>query len=1184
MFKSGLPKKIQEFLLIKQPSDYYEMILSIRQFIGANAVLFVGNEEGEKKEHSKKNEKYQRQKNSESKSMYCSICKTQTHNTRDCRYKKNNNQIKTEKNTQSPTVVCFACGEEGHIKPNCPRKTGGYNRQSNQAASSNNVTQASFPPCDTCKKTNHKSENCFFKLINAVQKSQNLTAMNKKQDELMNIAINDNQDKIAFLPDTGAARTMIPYKDFKRLKLSYSTRSTPNLTHAGNNALELLGMTDLTLHLGDRRLYVSAAVAEDAVPFGLLGRDVLEEYGLFAGKIGGRWMLTDTITTSSYKTEQVAYQCLQLDHELEEPTTKKTYGSKPRDDEIYHHRPVPTTETFFSRGCTQPKNTDENNGDGLCIDFITEGEDQRGLDKPVAVKFAKETTKMFDKQWLEKMTTIASKATGVLDNEPTKIEIKGEIIKQRPYGGSRRKEELIKSEVNKLIDKGFVEKSSASGCAPVLLVKKPKIDPQDEKEVQRYRMVEDYRQLNEITVKNAGTLPNIDKLFDKIQGKAYYVLIDLVDAFYHQRITEDSKPKTAFVTETGLYQFKRLLQGWTNSPQIFQDKIEEVLEEGKKKKRISENTWNFVDDIIGAGDDLKTLKEETEALIEWLVEKGLMINIPKSSFGVTECRYLGYELSSRGRALNAQIITKIEDKLRVLLTGPEINSQETEVIKNQAQKIVGLINFYRKFIRKTSEKTQILTEKIKNPTPFTAKQKKKIENLFEELNDKKYITSIKPNVPLRIYTDASDKSAGYVAIQGKSVVDLDSARFQSEAIQQSPLDRELAAIRLAIKKLAKRHDLYGSTIYTDHKPIIYMLNGKLEPEHGRRSRIILEIRKAEVNVVYVKGKENAYADALSRMNTQEKIKKDWSVRSSINVTIEESKRKDDIIKENQNPKPKKERNPDIMRKYEGITEEEWDATAKESPPPKITKPSYRKIRTNFLLSTGMRTPGFVAIVLCLMAYISTTAALPEKINPWYCPQSKNNMQQISMGKKEIKADVYRINKPFQKTMCWDYLMRYIVPGMTSFRVNWKWELTGDSLSKIVNFQQMHELKPRDMYVRYMRKPPGWKNHMLIQKVKLNAQPHDYKNMMLVDINEKKERRPSFFVELTETDCYTNGKRIYDQWKSPITNDEELGGEHRQIFSRVMNTGGFVITLLDHLVHAVKFFMTCLISLLKVQRW
>jgi len=308
-----------------------------------------------------------------------------------------------------------------------------------------------------------------------------------------------------------------------------------------------------------------------------------------------------------------------------------------------------------------------------------------------------------------------------------------------------------------------------------------------------------------------------------------------------------------------------------------------------------------VDDIILAGDDLKELKYEAERLVQFLAKKRLVINIQKSAFGVTECRYLGYELSYKGRALNEQIITKIEKKLKLLLAGKEIESQDPDIIRNQAQRIVGLINFYRKFIRKTSEKTQFLTAKIKNPTPFTAKQKEKILELFAELNDKKYIASIQPKVPLRIFTDASEESAGYVAIQGKAVVDLDSARFQSEAIQQCPLDRELAAVRLAIKKLAKRHDLRDSTIFTDHKTIIYMLKGQLEPEHGRRSRIILEIRESGADVVYIKGKENAYADALSRMNTQSKIKTNWMKEQPIQAFVRNKRQEMNDIEVNPGP-------------------------------------------------------------------------------------------------------------------------------------------------------------------------------------------------------------------------------------------------------------------------------------------
>jgi len=72
----------------------------------------------------------------------------------------------------------------------------------------------------------------------------------------------------------------------------------------------------------------------------------------------------------------------------------------------------------------------------------------------VAVKFAPTTATEFSKEWLNK-------------------------------GGSRRKEELIKTEVDKLTQKGFVERSTAAGSAPVLLVKKPMIDPSNKMEKPR---------------------------------------------------------------------------------------------------------------------------------------------------------------------------------------------------------------------------------------------------------------------------------------------------------------------------------------------------------------------------------------------------------------------------------------------------------------------------------------------------------------------------------------------------------------------------------------------------------------------------------------------------------------------------------------------------------------------------
>jgi len=267
-------------------------------------------------------------------------------------------------------VVCFGWGESGHIRPKCPRA------QRSRKSADTSISNVNAIPCATCKKSTHKTEDCFFTLMKNMKQSQNMTAVNKNQTPLMNIAIDsEGKNKIAFLPDTGAARTMIPVKVFEKLGLKYSTFSTPHLTHAGNTALKLVGMTDLTLYLGKEQCHVSAAVADGAIPFSLLGRDVLETYHLFAGKIDGKWILTDNmIPDTHFKTNQVSYQCAILDEEVEYQM-KKTPNSKPKSDEVYYHHPMPATTTFFSGGCTQPKSV---NGKKECDDFIMDEEYQRG--------------------------------------------------------------------------------------------------------------------------------------------------------------------------------------------------------------------------------------------------------------------------------------------------------------------------------------------------------------------------------------------------------------------------------------------------------------------------------------------------------------------------------------------------------------------------------------------------------------------------------------------------------------------------------------------------------------------------------------------------------------------------------------------------------------------------------------
>ena len=63
----------------------------------------------------------------------------------------------------------------------------------------------------------------------------------------------------------------------------------------------------------------------------------------------------------------------------------------------------------------------------------------------------------------------------------------------------------LKEQLQELLDKGFIRPSVSPWGAPVLFVKK-KDDTM--------RLCIDYRELNQVTVKNKYPLPRIDDLFD----------------------------------------------------------------------------------------------------------------------------------------------------------------------------------------------------------------------------------------------------------------------------------------------------------------------------------------------------------------------------------------------------------------------------------------------------------------------------------------------------------------------------------------------------------------------------------------------------------------------------------------------------------------------------------------------
>ena len=84
------------------------------------------------------------------------------------------------------------------------------------------------------------------------------------------------------------------------------------------------------------------------------------------------------------------------------------------------------------------------------------------------------------------------------------------------------------------------------------------------------RMCADYRKLNSVTIKDAHPISPINQTINALAGSQFFCTLDLVSGYHQCRVEADSRPKTAFCTRSGLYEWNVMSFGLTNAPATFQ--------------------------------------------------------------------------------------------------------------------------------------------------------------------------------------------------------------------------------------------------------------------------------------------------------------------------------------------------------------------------------------------------------------------------------------------------------------------------------------------------------------------------------------------------------------------------------------------------------------------------------------
>jgi hypothetical protein len=206
----------------------------------------------------------------------------------------------------------------------------------------------------------------------------------------------------------------------------------------------------------------------------------------------------------------------------------------------------------------------------------------------------------------------------------------------KPYRYSPAQKDEIERQLREMLENGKIQPSSNPFASPVLLVKKKDGS---------WRFCVDYRQLNNMIVKNKYPLPIVDELLDELHGARWFSKLDMKSGYHQVRVAQGDEYKTAFKTHNGHWEFKVMPFGLTNAPATFQAAMNAIFE-----KLLRKGVLIFMDDILIYTETLEQHKQILQEVFQFLLDNKLFLKQFKCFFAQPQLEYLGHIISGAGVA------------------------------------------------------------------------------------------------------------------------------------------------------------------------------------------------------------------------------------------------------------------------------------------------------------------------------------------------------------------------------------------------------------------------------------------------------------------------------------------------------------------------------------------------------
>src|SRR6202522_4028187 len=393
------------------------------------------------------------------------------------------------------------------------------------------------------------------------------------------------------------------------------------------------------------------------------------------------------------------------------------------------------------------------------------------------------------------------------------------------------------------LEKGYIRPSQSPMASPFFFVKK-----KDGK----LRPCQDYRYLNDWTIKNAYPLPLISEIMDKLKGAKYFTKLDVRWGYNNVRIKKGDEWKAAFKTNKGLFEPTVMFFGMCNSPATFQGMMDAIFVDMIEGCIVI----IYMDNILIFARNQEDLERYTKLVLQRLRENDLFLKALKCEFNKTRIEYLGMIVEEGKISMDPIKLGGIRD-------------WPIPTTVKQTRSFLGFGNFYRQFITHFSDIAQPLNNLMKKDKKF--EWKKECQEAFYclkmKFTEEPVLMIPNHSKPFQIESDASKIVTGAVLTQLDSNGDRHPCAFISKTFSPTErnyeiYDRELLGIIRALEEW--RHYIQGSKhttiIYSDHKNLTYFRTA--QKLNRRQARWSLYLSEFDVKLVHMPGTKMIQSDAL----------------------------------------------------------------------------------------------------------------------------------------------------------------------------------------------------------------------------------------------------------------------------------------------------------------------------------